>query len=289
MPNATFANAYIANFIGALYPKDKTFTLPSFIGGYSGSIVYFIQNCPNIEIVNLPNATFANITTSSSFIITTPLKQLLLPSATFASVVNAASMFNSQNNNLRWLERLDLTSATFASCTNCSAMFYYVGYQSADYSQLEINMPNATFANVTNAQYMFGAFGGVRINMPLATFGTYNLFLFFANEMAHCTEINFASFTAQYATTFDRWLNMDSSLQTLVLPNSALCNVAVPLPSCPLSYQSMLNVANWVKDRTGQSALSITFKSSAWNALSSAEQATIQGILSGKNWNLATA
>jgi hypothetical protein len=289
MPNATFANAYIANFIGALYPKDKIFTLPSFIGGYSGAVGTFIQNCPNMEVVNLPNATFANITTSNSFIITTPLKQLLLPSATFASVVNAASMLDSQNNNLRKLEKLNMASATFASCTNCSRMFYFVGYQSADYSQLEINMPNATFANVTNAQYMFGAFGGVRINMPNATFGTYNNFQYFANEMAHCAEINFASFTAQYSTTLDRWLNMDSSLQTLVLPNSALCNVAVPLPSCPLSYQSMLNVANWVKDRTGQSALSITFKSTAWNALSAAEQSTIDTILSGKNWNRAIA
>lgn len=290
MPNATFANASLSNFVGALYPKDKIFSLPSFIGGFLGSMTApFIQNCQNMDVVNLPNATFANLTTCNNLIITTPLKELLLPSATFASVTNAASMLDSVNNNLRKLEKLNMASATFASCTNCSRMFYYVGYQSADHSQLEINMPNATFANVTNAQYMFGAFGGVKINMPNATFGTYGNFQYFANEMAHCAEINFASFTAQYATTLDRWFNQDSALQTLILPNSALCNVAVPLPSSPLSYQSMLNVANWVKDRTGQSALTITFKATAWNALSSAEQNTIDGILSGKNWNRAIA
>lgn len=289
MPNATFELAYIGFFIGALYPKDKTLTLPSFIGGFAGAVGTFIQNCQNLEVVNLPSATFANITTSNSFIITTPLKELLLPSATFASVTNAANMFNSQSNNLRYMQKLDLTMATFASCTDCSRMFYYVGYQSANYSQLEINMPNATFANVSNAQYMFGAFGGVKINMPNATFGTYGNFQYFANEMAHCAEINFASFTAQYATTLDRWFNQDTALQTLVLPNTALCNVTVPLPSSPLSYQSMLTVANWLKDLTGQTAQSVTFKTSAWNALTAAEQNNIDTILSGKNWTRVLA
>jgi hypothetical protein len=56
-----------------------------------------------------------------------------------------------------------------------------------------------------------------------------------------------------------------------------------------LTYQSFVNVANWCADLTGLTAQTITFYSVAWNALSSAEQATIQGILSGKNWNLATA
>jgi hypothetical protein len=56
-----------------------------------------------------------------------------------------------------------------------------------------------------------------------------------------------------------------------------------------LKAASLLNAANWCADLTGLSAKTITFDTSAWNALTSAEQATIQGILQSKNWNLATA
>lgn len=78
-------------------------------------------------------------------------------------------------------------------------------------------------------------------------------------------------------------------LTTLNVPNSSTFNATCNLADAALTYQSMLNAANWVYDLSGQTAKTITFKASAWNALSSAERTNIDNILSGKNWNRAIA
>ena len=56
-----------------------------------------------------------------------------------------------------------------------------------------------------------------------------------------------------------------------------------------MPYQAILNAANWCKDLTGLSAQTLTFNATAWGNLSVAEQNTIDGILSGKNWTRAIA
>ena len=76
---------------------------------------------------------------------------------------------------------------------------------------------------------------------------------------------------------------------TAILPTSTAVNTPMDLHFSPLTYTSMLKVANWLSDLTGYTAHTVTFKATAWAALTAAEQATIQGILSGKNWTLATA
>ena len=76
---------------------------------------------------------------------------------------------------------------------------------------------------------------------------------------------------------------------TAILPTSTAANAPMDLQHSPLNYQSMLKVANWFSDLTGHTAHTCTFKASAWNALSSAEQNTIDTILSGKNWTRAIA
>jgi hypothetical protein len=93
------------------------------------------------------------------------------------------------------------------------------------------------------------------------------------------------------------WMRYCGSLTTLNVPqnSTAIKSTSNPtynpmnLADAPLTYQSMLKVANWLSDLTGQSAHTCTFKASAWNALTAAEQNTIDTILSGKNWNRAIA
>jgi hypothetical protein len=51
----------------------------------------------------------------------------------------------------------------------------------------------------------------------------------------------------------------------------------------------MLAIANWVRDFTGYTAHTCTFKTTAWNALTAAEQDNIDAILTAKNWVRAIA
>ena len=103
------------------------------------------------------------------------------------------------------------------------------------------------------------------------------------------------------AATFAAVVNNDTmfynctSLTTFAAPAAAVAfpttatNTALSFSNSPLTYQSIVNIANWLADLTGANAKTVTFNATAWNALTAAEQATIQGILSGKNWTLATA
>ena len=291
MPNMTLENADCENFFGLFYPKDKVFSHNKLKFNGTFTARNFIQNCPNLEELHLSAATFANVTVCSLFIITAlQLKVIDLPSATFANATTCADMFNGQSTQNLWkLEQLIMPKATFASATDCSRMFYYMGYQSASHNTLKIDMPLATFANVGNSNYVFGAYGGKEINLPLATFGTMSNFLFFCNECAYLTKVNLSTFTGQNATTFDRWFVNSPNISDLTLAQSALNNISVSFQWCALTYNSMLSVCGWLKDLTGQTAQTVTFKTSAWNALTAAEQSNIDTILSGKNWTRVLA
>ena len=106
--------------------------------------------------------------------------------------------------------------------------------------------------------------------------------------------VNFSNVTSTKDANFWNTFANCNALTTIDVPTNSTAikptsTAPMDLRNSPLSYQSMLNVANWLSDLTGYSAHTCTFKTSAWNALSSAEQNTIDGILSGKNWTRAIA
>ena len=167
---------------------------------------------------------------------------------------------------------IDLHSATFANCTNAFAMFSISGSQASNAKCQTIDLRSAVFGIVPNITRFVG-------------------------NQRKLTTLRLDSATFASVSTTTEWLyycNLLSQLDvpqnsTAILPTSTAANAPMDLHFSPLTYTSMLKVANWLSDLTGQSAHTCTFKATAWNALTAAEQATIQGILSGKNWTLATA
>lgn len=213
------------------------------------------QNCNALTSIDLGNATFDELLNASSMF-QCKVPTIILTSATFKKVTNMNDMFRENN----VLTTLDLSNVTFESVTDATWCFYNVSIGN-------LSMPKATFASATNIYAMFINAKAITLDMPKATF-------------ASVTSAN-AAFSGM------------SNLQNIVFTetNTAFANItaSVTFQNSPLTYQSILNVANWLADRSGMTAYAVTFKTSAWNALSSAEQATIQGILQGKNWTLATA
>lgn len=234
--------------------------------------------------LSLPSATFASVTNVERMFANTNILSITLAAATFASVTNAQAMFNASK-----VESLSMPLATFASATTINSMFLLCN------KLLEISMPSATFAAATTARQAFNNDTSsltTTINLPSAVFGElldgYAMFVstalvtlnLQAATMAKITSTNVMFAYLQKCTT----INIQ---QTGTFPISV--NFSQNSGGRLFTYQTMVNIANWLKDRSGLSAQTVTYSSVAWNALSSAEQATIQGILQGKNWNLATA
>lgn len=261
--------------------------------------------------INLPSATFASLTNARGMFFSVGK---ISTSATFASVVDAFGMFYEAH-------EIDLQQATFASVTNAEDMF-----RNAIDADKDITLPSATFASVTNAWGMFLDNKAKSISMPNATFGNCtnmtNIFLRCVNATSiSMPNATFASATNEsnvrgifYGCTALQSINWQSAtLQSILYTTNifytcnALQNISVPTNSTaiaqtatpsntpidarysPLTYQSMYNLASWVRDFTGYSAHTITFKTSAWNALTAAEQANIDSILTAKNWTRALA
>jgi len=251
-----------------------------------------------LQTINLPKATFENATIyQTSFLANSgSLKSVLMPKATFAKLTSGASMFAEKLN----LETLDLSEATFAamtatSDTNANGMFRNTPKLTA------VSMPEAIFGEVALARQMFQGCGvnGIKIDMPKATFAkctnAFRMFNRYGRAYGNIAEINMPLATFDLLPTgtgLDGAVEMfgqNSNLTKLTVPNSSTLDAAISLSDAPLGYNSLLAVANWLKDLTGGTAKTVTFKTSAWNALTAAEQSNIDTILSGKNWTRVLA
>lgn len=269
------------------------------------------EGCTSITDILLPSATFAQLTSAQSmFEGTSALTNTNIASANFVSLTNAQRMFYSSKttpnlSNMSFASlvsasnmfayckatNIDLTSATFANATMNLGF-----YQCTNLVELKLN--SATFTNATSGNNMFYNCNKLTtLSMPLAVFSNVGNIDRMFERMSVLTTLSMPSATFAKVASSQFSFASDSALTTIdvtqdstaILKTSSASIAYINLSSAPLTYTSMLKVANWLSDLTGQSAHTCTFKTSAWNALSSAEQATIQGILSGKNWNLATA
>lgn len=286
LPNATFANATDAESFCQQSPSAvlATISMPNATFASLTTAKAMFYNCQKVTAISMPNATFASL--QNAFNMFRALKQLTslsLPQ-TFANLINAEAMFYDCDH----LQNLDLSSATFASLTTAKTMFFGMkaltaidlssatfanvtdGYgmfnQYGNHPLQTLSLPNATFANVTNAFALFLADGLRTLNIPNATFASVTNTSYMLSDLKNLTTINVPQGTFPKTFGFTR-------------SNSGIA----------LTYQSMVNVANWCKDLTGGTAQTVTFNATAWNGLSAAEQSTIDGILSGKNWTRAIA
>lgn len=237
-----------------------TFELANATFENTTDITLLFGNNSYLKTVNLPSATFnhATVHTYEMWNTCANLETLNMPSATFKSLTSGRAMFFG----MRKLSSIDLSSATFENITDAYTMFNQYG----NHPLQTLSMPEATFAKVTNAYAMFILDGLVTLNMPKATFASVTNTGYMFADLKNMTTFNVAIETFPISYAFQR-------------SNSGIA----------MTYQSMLNAANWCKDRTGLSAQTLTFNATAWGNLSAAEQTTIDGILSAKNWTRAIA
>ena len=277
--------------------------------------------CPNLTELDFSGQTFgALLTTLNMFKGCTSLATLNLSNATFASATNASEMFQ----NCAALTSIDLHSATFAAVTSTYQMFINCGAVNIDLSaatfanledgtgmfQLCAALEGVTFGanlNLDKLKYLstsnnyYGFFEGCThlktFAMPTQTFPLLERCYRMFYNCAALTSIDLSAAVMSNVTIWHQMYYNCKVLTDISVPQNSTApatsstanNGAVNLAQSPLNYTSMLKIANWLRDFTGGTAHTCTFNTTAWNALTAAEQATIDGILSGKNWNRAIA
>ena len=251
------------------------------------NISYMFQNCTSLTSIDLRKATFASATTSAYFCSgCTSLASIDLSEATFEALTASAAMFN----NCTSLTALSFPKATFNSLQTAGGTAGSGMFNTCTHLQTLTFKSGITMPNLTLPQNMFrGCEALLTLSLPDVTFANcatvHNMF----NGCKAMTTLNLDAATFAAATGANGFVINMLALTTVVLPSSSTWNVALDFRYSPLTYDSMVYVANWLKDLTGGTAKTVTFKTAAWNALTAAEQTTIQVILSGKNWTLATA
>lgn len=260
LDNATFENCvevwsmFFGSTIGTLSLPKATFAAATSLGASNDGMFQGVT----ISSLSMPLAVFGEALTSVRMFQGATIGTLSMPKATFSKVTNATLMFYNVK-----IAEITLEEATFAALITGTQMFNVLP------NTTKITLPKATFANMTSANAFYSQYNNVvlaTIDAPEATYESLG------------TGNNSNLFGAGYTRTLRNFNAKANKLQ-----------VSMNMSGPNLTYQSMVNVANWCKDRTGLSALTITFYSVAWNALSSAEQTNIDNILSGKNWNRAIA
>lgn len=262
----TFANANNMSQMFYGLKNIQSFDISAFTFANATIADQMFYNCRALQSIDWSeNISFANLTSANEmFSDCAALTTIKLTSATFAALTSARKMFF----NCTSLTTLELNNATFANLTDAKQMFNVIP------ALQKLSLPEATFEKVTNAATMFSQYNSAAvktISMPKATFESIT------------TTANANFFNGNYGNSIENWTTKAIDSQ-----NKGI-GVTFNFQAPTLNYTSFVNVANWLKDMSGQNTQTITVRAVAWNALSAAEQATIQGIVSGKNWNLATA
>lgn len=157
------------------------------------SMVYFGTNATHIKTLDLTESCGLGSVNRCLFNACTNLTNINFGNCTFASIDNAASMFEG----LKHVGTFSLPEATFASATDTSKMF-----KSCRAST--ISMPKATFANVTKTDEMFystDSFWNIDLTLTLATFASVTS----AKDMFYYvkTDSNFVLPAATFAALTD--------------------------------------------------------------------------------------
>lgn len=302
--NATFASVTAVTQMFENCEELTTIDLSAATFASLVNAVGMFKNCPNLYAIDLSAATFAELVTAGTSIWTngmfsnlTALTSIALPSADFPKLKVASNWFYGctalqtvtfkQGVTFAALESIDLA---FDACTNLTTIN---------------NLDSATFERVTQMKGFARASGLTALNIPAATFaamtntsagiGSSTNGIFYGAQ--HLVSIVMSAATFENITKNIDTFAQCYALTTIDVPQNSTAIAAGATPAntpmnfaaCPLTYTSMYKVANWLRDFTGGSAHTVTFKTSAWNALTTAEQTTIDNILSGKNWTRVLA
>lgn len=218
------------------------------------------DTCSSLATVDLRDKTFTNVTSSQNiFLNCTSLVSVNLHAATFENTTRFNSAFEGCSN----LTSVDLSSLTLAKSQDNSKIFYGC----TDITN--ISMPAATFASATTISNIFYSCGSLQsLFLPLANFSK--------------VDSRNASEPFRYCNSLTTVFNNQPGTYTKPTALSG-CNMR----ESPLSYSAIETMANWLCTTISQR--NFTIKSTAWNALTAAEQNNIDTILSGKNWTRVLA
>lgn len=158
------------------------------------------------------------------------------------------------------IEQLDLSGVNFDDVTD-------VGYLCVRMKKLkEVNLGNNTFKYCNQPYYMFKQC-----------------------ELLETIHLDNATFESVSGSTTEMFKTC-TSLVNLYVPNSSSFPKTFSLSDSPLSYDSMLRVAGWLKNVKGSTAQTVTFNADTYNALTAEQKAELEGIIvTQKGWVLATA
>ena len=173
---------------------------------------------------------------------------------------------------------------TLKNCTNIAKTF------TCNYLKEIVNIDKMTFENVTNFYETFSKGIYETLSLDDATFAKVNnIYVSFGGSLLKTLNLPKATFAALPSSAQASLIN-STALVNLNVPNSGTFAAPLNLKNSPLSYESMLKAAGWLKDLSGGTAQTITFKADTYNALTAEQQAALTAIIvTEKGWNLATA
>ena len=252
LPKVTSAN-YVFNGCSNLeLVNSEKWELPLLTTIYSG-----FANCSKIEIINLSKISFENTTNVGGlFTGCSLLERVIFKNG--IKINNASNSFSF--NGCVKLKTFNLESAEFKKATGMAYMFYRCG------ELQEINLQSLSTDIMSDFSGAFHSCSNLEV-----------------------LKLNNATFES--ATTLNNGFAYGANkLTDLYLPNTAKMAISINFATNPLTYESMLRIANWLKDLSGETTQTVTFKTSAYNALTSEQKAELEGIIvTQKGWVLATA
>lgn len=179
---------------------------------------------------------------------------------------------------IEFTDPLDELTTLYKAFTNCSSLTSLKGFGESKFNKVssmantfqgckitQVDMHNAELKALTNFNYTF-----------------YNAN---AIEILDLSNVQFDSVTT--ATSTFPYMN---SLTDLYVPNNSEWDYELYFKQSPLTYESMLRIAGWLKDLTDGTAQTVTFRKATYDALTAEQQAALTAIIvTEKGWNLATA
>lgn len=209
---------------------------------YSGKKIYSLREAfyNNNKITSIECTEPFDKTTdiNSVFRDAVNLKSANFLNALFSNATNAIFFFYGCTN----LENIYLEKATFERLTAAGSLYRCPSITS-------VMLPNATFAATTDIAYMFNNCTELTIiSIPKAKFDkvlTMQTFLAGAKKLE---TLNLPSATLNNVNNNSNAFNNTQELKNVIIPSSSTYPFAINLSSSPLTYESMLNIANLIKD-----------------------------------------
>lgn len=181
------------------------------------------------------------------------------------------------------LKKFIATNAVGNSQTVNFSMMFDMYTQEQTGGALEIvDMPN--FNVKGNLAFMFRLANAKTININNISDDSSSVYVFYnskATETIHAEKLVAAT---------DNVFLLCNSLKNLYVSENSIQQTTINLRNSPLTYDSMLRVAGWLKDLTGDTAQTVTFRKATYDALTAEQKAELEGIIvTQKGWILATA